>query len=141
MKNMPNKPGRYVEYEGRDGTLKYAPLTQAMHDRRCAIAKALGYVLPEKCTLCNVYGDNGHRHDCWENPDEYQLKGGKASSFHHVFSTDLSRYGAPKGAVGFCWMDEVEAAAYAIDKRKPLPDDPKDAGELTETQAQSQLFT
>lgn len=134
MKNTPKKPGRYVEFESRDGHLKYAPMTQAMYDRRCAFAKALGYVLPEKCTLCNVYGDNGRRHDCWEKPDEYQLKGGKASSFHSVFRHDLSRYGAPKSTIAFIWPDGVEEAAYAIDKRKPLADDPVDAEEKTVTQ-------
>lgn len=136
MKNVPKKPGRYVEFCNRDSKISYAPMTQAMFDRRNAIAKALGYVLPEKCTLCNIHGDNGRRHDCWERPDEYTFKdGSKASSFHHMFSDDLSRHGSPSGTLAYYWPEDVEKAAYAIDKRKPLKGDPKDAEQNIVTQA------
>jgi hypothetical protein len=135
-KNTPKVPGRYVEFEGRDGTLKYAPLTQAMYDRRCAIAKALGYVLPEKCTMSRVSRDNGRRHECWER-GEHEHNGVKVASEHQIFVSDLSRDGAPKGTVAYWWPEDAEKAAYAIDKRKPMKDDPKDAtAEQPMTQAE-----
>lgn len=135
MKNVPKKPGRYVEFTSRDGYVKYAPLTQAMAERRNAIAKALGYVLPEKCTLRNGLGDNGRRFDCWERVEQCDWRGTTASVFHSIFTHDLSRYGAPSGAVGYHWPEDVEKAAYAIDRRRPLPDDPADADEKVQTQA------
>lgn len=124
MSGFPKKPGNYLEYETRNGYIRYAPLTRQMAARRKAIALALGYVLPERCTLCNVYGDNGRRFECWEQPDSHDHGDGKmASSFHHRFVNDLSRYDYAVGAIGFWWPDDVEAAVSAIDKRKPLPDD------------------
>jgi hypothetical protein len=137
VKNMPKKPGRYVEFTNRDGYIKYAPLTQAMYDRRCAIANALGYMLPERCSLSRVHGDSGRRHDCWER-GEHEYKGVKIANEHQIFKSDLSRDGAPSGTVAYLWPEDVEKAAYAIDKRKPLADDPKE--ESAEAPTQPELF-
>jgi hypothetical protein len=129
------KPGFYGT-SPRSGKVIGFRLTQAMIDRRTGIAKGLGYVLRDVCSMHTrkpeAERDPGYKpFQCWERNDLDREEPNEnyrgASTLHHVFKLDMHRHHRyAEGVFALSWPEDAETAAYAIDKGKPLSTDPAD---------------
>lgn len=122
------KPGRYG---CREENGKLFLLTDAMIERRHGLARGLGYLLRR-------HAGGKPPFMCWEKKPTHKLKDGTmVSPVHIVYELKGPRSGHPDGVVELTWPEEIEAAAWAIDKGKPLPSDPKDETEPVDAGART----
>ncbi len=128
----PLPPGNYGRRETASGH-KHYPLTQAMIARRHALATALGYTLRNPCSFNAPGIEPKCRFDCYESTPlvHTEKEGYKSANFHHVHVAVAGKYsfGLGPGMIELTWPDDVETAAWAIDKGKPLGHDLADVVE------------
>jgi hypothetical protein len=131
-------------YGRREENGRLFPLTKAMIERRDKIANALGYTKRNPCSLSlapqQPNEPPGGEFECWEWTEMKWRPKWKPdvaiSGFHHVHRHDDKRFNAAHPGVELSWPEDVQAAAWAIDKGKPLPGDPKDDASKPATMAQ-----